>query len=270
MVRAASLTRRTFLARVARVSGGLVVVGIAGCMPGAATSAPGSPTRPSATPLPDPTRPSDSPPPSSGQATPSAAGDGVAWTRVDLGFVSAYVLVRAGEAAVVDTGGAGADDEIADALASIGLDWGAVGHVILTHRHSDHIGSVSAVLEAAPDATGYAGAADLASIDAPRELRAVTDGDTVFGLQIVATPGHTAGHVSVLDPVGGILVAGDALNTSGGKVTGPNPGYTEDMATASDSVARLAALSFETLLVGHGDPIEGGASAMVAALAAGG
>jgi glyoxylase-like metal-dependent hydrolase (beta-lactamase superfamily II) len=170
----------------------------------------------------------------------------------------------------VDTGGPGSDDEIAAALAAIGLDWEAVGHVILTHRHSDHVGSVSAVLEAAPHATGYAGAADLASIDAPRELRAVADGDSVFGLRIVATPGHTPGHVSVLDPVGGILVAGDALNTSGGAVTGPNPSFTDDMAVATASVATLAALSFETLLVGHGDPIEGGAAAMVAALAAGG
>lgn len=267
--REASLTRRTFLARVARVSSGLVVVGIAGCVSGVSTVVPGSPgssgDAPSsgATPRPEPS-------PSAGNPSgPPTAGDGVTWTRVNLGVVSAYVLVRAGEAAVVDTGVARSDDDIAAALASVGLDWGAVGHVILTHRHSDHVGSVSAVLEAAPSATGYAGAADLASIRAPRALRAVADGDTVFGLQIVATPGHTAGHVSVLDPVGGILVAGDALNTSRGVVTGPNPSFTADMALASASVEKLAALSFETLLVGHGDPIEAGASAMVADLVAG-
>jgi hypothetical protein len=35
------------------------------------------------------------------------------------------------------------------------------------------------------------------------------------------------------------------------------------------SIAKLGTFSFETLLVGHGDPIEGGASGMVAALGAG-
>src|SRR6478609_1604933 len=33
-----------------------------------------------------------------------AAGTTVTWERVNLGFVSAYVLVRRGEAAIVDTG----------------------------------------------------------------------------------------------------------------------------------------------------------------------
>jgi glyoxylase-like metal-dependent hydrolase (beta-lactamase superfamily II) len=41
-----------------------------------------------------------------------------------------------------------------------GLSWGAVHHVILTHYHPDHIGSVGEVLAAAAKATTYAGAAD--------------------------------------------------------------------------------------------------------------
>jgi glyoxylase-like metal-dependent hydrolase (beta-lactamase superfamily II) len=85
----------------------------------------------------------------------------------------------------------------------------------------------------------------------------------------VTTPGHTAGHIAVLDEAGGILVAGDALGTSGGTVSGSNPQFTEDEAAAAASVAKLGALTFETLLVGHGDPITSGASALVAALAAG-
>jgi glyoxylase-like metal-dependent hydrolase (beta-lactamase superfamily II) len=90
----------------------------------------------------------------------------------------------------------------------------------------------------------------------------------VFDLDVVATPGHTAGHICVLDPVAGVLVAGDALNTQGGTLAGSPPQFTADMEAARASVAKLAELSFETLLVGHGDPIEGGASEQVAALAA--
>jgi glyoxylase-like metal-dependent hydrolase (beta-lactamase superfamily II) len=180
------------------------------------------------------------------------------------------VLVRGGEAAVVDTGTAGSESAIASTLAGLGLGWDAVGHVILTHRHGDHAGSSEAVLTAAADAVGYAGAADLAGIAAPRPLAAVGDGDRVFDLRIVATPGHTAGSISVLDEVGGILVAGDALRTEGGRAALPDPGFSDDMDEVRVSVAKLGALDFATLLVGHGDPIETGAATQVAALAAAG
>lgn len=202
-------------------------------------------------------------------SNPPASGDGVTWQRVNLGFVSAYLLVRGGEAAVVDTGVSGSEDEIEAGLIAVGLAWDAVGHVILTHKHGDHVGSTEAVLERAAAAHGYAGAEDLPAISAPRPLSAVADGDDVFGLTIVATPGHTAGHVAVYDRLAGILVAGDALGTSGGAPTLPNAQFTDDMAGAKASIAKIGALRFETLLVGHGDPIESGASAMVNALATG-
>ena len=88
-------------------------------------------------------------------------------------------------------------------------------------------------------------------------------------LEVLHTPGHTEGHVAVLDPSGGILVAGDALGTTGGKPTPPNPGFTEDMDEAMASIAKLGSLAFETLLVGHGEPIGSGAAGLVQALAAG-
>ncbi len=265
----AVVTRRTFLVHAGRGTIALAVLGVVGCVPGATGS-----SRPSGQ-ASDPasSAPATGPatePPAAGSATAAPPEEGVAWERVDLGFVSAYVLVRGGEAAIVDTGVPGSDDDIAIALERLGLDWSAVGHVVLTHQHDDHVGSAAGVLTAATGATGYAGAADIPAIDVPRPLVAVADGDTVFGLRIVATPGHTAGHVAVLDEAGGVLVAGDALNTDGGNVTGPNAAFTADMTTAMASVAKLGALRFETLLVGHGEPITSGAAAKVAALAAGG
>ena len=194
-----------------------------------------------------------------------APGDGFIWERVNLGFVSAYILARAGEAAVVDTGTAGSEGDIAAALEKIGLGWDAVGHVILTHKHGDHIGSLTAVLDAAADATAYAGREDMSAMGSSPRLTAVADGDHVFGLRIIATPGHTPGSISVLDETGGILVAGDALGTSAGAVQGSNAQFTEDMHAALASVAKLGTFEFETLLVGHGDPIVGGASDLVAA-----
>jgi glyoxylase-like metal-dependent hydrolase (beta-lactamase superfamily II) len=269
MTAQALLTRRLFLADLGRGAVALAVVGVAGCGPAGSGASRASSSHAS-----------DGPPTSSGRAssTPPAAsadptapesgtpGDGFTWERVNLGFVSAYILARAGEAAVVDTGTAGSEGDIAAALEKIGLGWDSVGHVILTHKHGDHIGSLSAILEATPDVTAYAGREDISAMGSAPQLTAVADGDNVFGLRIIATPGHTPGSISVLDETGGILVAGDALGTSAGAVQGSNPQFTEDMDAAVASVAKLGTFEFETLLVGHGDPIVGGASDLVAAI----
>ena len=117
-------------------------------------------------------------------------------------------------------------------------------------------------------ATGYAGEADIPGITSPRPLTAVDDGEHVFDLRIVTTPGHTPGHIAVLDEIGGVLVAGDALGTQAGAPVSPGAEFTEDMNQAMASIAKLGTYPFETLLVGHGEPIEGGASTKVADLLA--
>ena len=186
---------------------------------------------------------------------------------VNLGFVNAYVLIRGKEAAVVDTGTAGNASKIADVVRTGGLSWDAVHHVILTHYHPDHIGSVGEVLAAAAKATAYAGAADIPQIKSPRPLKVVGDNDEVFGLRMIATPGHTAGHVCVFDPAGSLLILGDAMNNMDNKLTGPNPQYTADMAQAHQSVKKLAKLMFQRAVFGHGEPIDKGASQAIAKLA---
>lgn len=266
------LDRRTFLADLGRGAFALAVVTIAGCGP--TGSAAPSPSRAAATPgsgggSPSPGASASNAQSGSASGSPpsgSGSGDGVTWERVNLGFVSAFILARGGEAAIVDTGVAGSADEIESSLSAAGLDWSAVGHLILTHHHGDHVGSAADVLERAPEAVGYAGADDIPAITVPRALTAVADGDDVFGLRVVTTPGHTAGSISVLDPAGGIAVVGDALRTERGAPALPGAQFTVDMDQAKQSIVKLGGLTFETLLVGHGDPIEGGASAMVAEL----
>jgi glyoxylase-like metal-dependent hydrolase (beta-lactamase superfamily II) len=187
--------------------------------------------------------------------------------RVNLGFVNAYVLVRGKEAAVVDTGTPNNASKIADVVRTAGLGWDAVHHVILTHYHPDHIGSVGEVLTAAAKATAYAGAADIAQIKSPRPIKAVGDNDEVFGLRVIATPGHTAGHVCVFDPAGSLLVLGDAMTNIDNKLGGPSPQYTADMAQAHQSMKKLAGLKFQRAVFGHGEPIDKGASQAIAKLA---
>jgi glyoxylase-like metal-dependent hydrolase (beta-lactamase superfamily II) len=138
--------------------------------------------------------------------------------------------------------------------------------VVLTHKHPDHAGSIGDVADRAGAATLHAGAPDLDEIDTPRRLREARDGDDVLGLRVVATPGHTAGHVAVFDPGTGVLVAGDALNNDG-RLSGSNPQFTEDERAAADSVRKLADLEPEVLLVGHGPPVRRGASGQLGQLA---
>ena len=263
-----TIDRRTFIADLGRGAFALAVVSLAACSPGAQATVRPSASAAGSTPAPGSQSPSE--PPASGAPPNSVppAGDKLTWQRVNLGFVSAYILVRGAQAAVVDTGVGGSAGSIEDALTGVGIDWSAVGDVVLTHKHNDHVGSLAEVMELAPDATGYAGAEDIPAITTPRPLNPVGDGDTVFGLQIVTTPGHTPGSISVHDAANGVLVAGDALIVEGGRPNFPGAQFTENMDEARRSVAKLGELTFETLLVGHGEPIESGAAAAVAELAA--
>ena len=191
------------------------------------------------------------------------------WQRVEIDFVSAYILARAGESVLVDTGIPNSEGLIESVLGEIGLGWDSLAHVVVTHLHNDHQGSLPAVLAAAPDAAWYAGAGDIDQIQAPRPGTVVGDGSSVFDLDIIDTPGHTLGHVVVLDRAASTLVAGDAIfGGQGGGVDPSPPQFTADMAMANASVAKLASFDYEVILFGHGDPILSGGTQAVADLAA--
>ena len=188
------------------------------------------------------------------------------WARSQLGFVSAYVLARGNTAAIVDTGVAGSATAIGQTLNELGLNYSDVAHVILTHNHGDHAGSIDAVLAEAINATAYAGEADLGPL--PGNIVGLAGGEDIFGFEMLATPGHTPGHMAVIDHQAGVLVAGDAIfSEAGGVVEGPER-FFDDIPQSRDSIKAMAALTFNTLLVGHGDPIEANADSAVAALAA--
>jgi glyoxylase-like metal-dependent hydrolase (beta-lactamase superfamily II) len=163
--------------------------------------------------------------------------------------------------------------------------------VALTHAHGDHVGGVAGVRQRFPgvevliserDAPILAGDTALLPTEPQTEVkgyfvkvdwkpdRLLKPGDRVGSLEVIASPGHTPGHVSVIDTRDRALIAGDAFQTRGGiAVSGvlrplfPFPALaTWNKQTALDSAVALRALSPSLLAVGHGNALSEPAAIM--------
>src|SRR5262249_25692468 len=86
------------------------------------------------------------------------------------------------------------------------------------------------------------------------------DGDRIGSLEVIATPGHTPGHVAFLDTRDRSMIAGDAFQTLGGvavagtfKLLFPIPALaTWHKGLSLESARKLLALRPSALAVGHG------------------
>lgn len=151
---------------------------------------------------------------------------------------------------LVDTGPDPSVPSITGKLAELGADWGDVTDVILTHHHPDHTGGLSEVMALAPGAVVWASAHDTF----PVAVKAAEDGETIRGLRVIATPGHTAGHLSLLSHQDGVLLIGDLAATRNGRLTRAPAPFTADAAGAERSLRKASLLDFTDLFPSHGAP----------------
>jgi glyoxylase-like metal-dependent hydrolase (beta-lactamase superfamily II) len=220
-------------------------------------------------------------------ATPLVPG---LW-QVRIAFVNAFLLDTGDGLALIDTGIAGGAPRIREAVRSIGRDLSEIRHILVTHCHSDHAGSLAEMkrLTGAP-ATMHPVDADLVREgrairpltpapglfnalvcrfllpNAPTEVEPAEiehearDGETLpAGLRAIHVPGHCAGQLAFLWPEhGGVLIAADAAANVGRLALSP---MYEDLDEGRRSLARLSALPFEVACFGHGKPIRSGAAA---------
>jgi glyoxylase-like metal-dependent hydrolase (beta-lactamase superfamily II) len=114
----------------------------------------------------------------------------------------------------------------------------------------------------------------------PKDFKTTPDvrlaaGDRVGSLEVIASPGHTPGHVSFMDTRDGTLIAGDVF-TSYGKVAVSNHFYprfplaamaTWDKTMDLESAEALGALDPALLVVGHGPAVRDPGPAIDRALA---
>ncbi|WP_422927609.1 MBL fold metallo-hydrolase [Singulisphaera sp. PoT] len=210
--------------------------------------------------------------------------------EVKIDFVNAFLLDTGEGLALIDTGIPGSAPKIVEALDSLGKTPADIRHILVTHCHSDHSGSLAELkrLTGAPAAMHPVDAAFIREgktirplTPAPGILNAlicrflipkaptevepaeieheVRDGATLpGGIQAIHVPGHCAGQLAFLWPEhGGVLIAADAAANAFGLALSP---LYEDLEKGKRSLAKLSALDFEVACFGHGKPILAGAS----------
>lgn len=160
-----------------------------------------------------------------------------------------------------------------------------IQQVILTHAHSDHIGSLDKLKELLPHVQVSISKRDARLLKGDKGLlqgeddtpirggvptsiqtlpdRLLVEGDQIGSLTVVETPGHTPGSISLLDTRTNAVIVGDALQVRGGiAVSGvmkwrfPAPAFaTWSKVKALQSVLKIRELNPTLLAVGHGQMI---------------
>ena len=211
---------------------------------------------------------------------------------INLGFVNVYVLEGQGGLTLVDTGVPGSAEKILGAVRSLGKHPADVKHILVTHLHGDHTGSLAA-LKQVTGAPAYMHPIDAALVREGRasrpaqpapglfnklistmvarrgpmpiepakiehELHDNQELDFVEGLRVLHAPGHATGQVVFLWPKhGGVLIAADTcMNMMGLGL----PPIFEDLDDGMKTLKKLATLNFEVAVFGHGKPLTSNAA----------
>lgn len=200
----------------------------------------------------------------------------------DRVFHPSAVELPDGGLLLLDTGFEHTLDQLEAGLDEHSFALDDVEFVLLTHQDGDHVGGLAPLVDGVPDVTVFAHTADAPAIDG-REKPFKTEGEryppvpvdveltggetfrTAAGpLEVVATPGHTPGHVSLHLPERDVLLAADAVVGSDEGLRGPKERFTPKMSQAIDSVGELAERDPKTTLTYHGGLVEHGHGAVAA------
>lgn len=162
-------------------------------------------------------------------------------------------------------------DHVRNGLAELGLGIDDVHVVIVTHAHPDHIEAVRLFKGGSAKIAMHEMAWQLIEsfgpmIDPNMDVNALRpdvflgEGKTEMGdaaLEVIHTPGHSPGSVSLYWPEKKALFAGDLIFEEGiGRTDIPGG----DGAQLKESIRRVAELDIELLLPGHGGVIQGKAA----------
>lgn len=193
---------------------------------------------------------------------------------------NAYLLDTGDGFALFDAGAGIDPDAAVAAIAAEGLEPRDVRWLLLTHGHADHSGGAADLRErlglqviAAPATARMVAGGDTAGISLDRAIAAgvypadfsyracaidqITEPGESFGLgavviETIPAAGHSHDHVCfrVMQGEVSLLVSGDALFAGGRVIWQDIPDCS--VSETCDTIRRLAAMRFDTLLPGHG------------------
>lgn len=198
-----------------------------------------------------------------------------------------------GELALVDAGAGVDPDALLANVRRTGRDPAAIGTLLLTHAHGDHVAGAAGLRERIPGLRVLAGAEARRRVEAGDEAASsvavaraaglyppgfrlapcrvddeLREGEPVrvgaLTLEPIATPGHSADHLSLLVEHRGMrdLLAGDVV-FDGGRIA-LQPTADCDLAAHVRTLRRLGDLELDGLFAGHGALVTSGAAAHVA------
>lgn len=205
--------------------------------------------------------------------------------QIKLGMVNSFLIEDKGDFTLVDTGYKNSTDKIFEAIRKEGKNPDNIKRVILTHAHPDHSGSAAAlknklnipVLAHEEDAKiieqGIGGRmpfvvtpgvvnwlifnmlikngdSTIEKLKIDEKLKHNDVIPTAGGIQVIHTPGHSAGHIVLLVKEEGVLIAGDLCANVMGLALST---VYEDRPLGINSLQKTAELDFSTAVFGHGN-----------------
>ena len=197
--------------------------------------------------------------------------------------VNCYLYEEERAVTLIDAGMAASYKGIVDTIKSIGKP---LTNIILTHAHGDHVGSLDKLKESFPDICISISVRDSRLLKGDTSLNAdepqmpikggipkgiktepnqfLKEGEKIGSLEVVETPGHTPGSISLYARKTGQIIVGDAFQTRGKlAVSGqfvksfPFPAFaTWNKEVAIQSAKKVLQLNPSILAVGHGSMIQ--------------
>ena len=113
---------------------------------------------------------------------------------------------------------------------------------------------------------GAQDAPEIPTIDG-RVVRPLVEGDRVGDLRVMQTPGHTAGHISLLHEAASLLFIGDLVGSREGVLTFGPSAFTADPELSRRSLRRMVSLAPDRILFSHGEEVPQAGPAIAALLA---
>jgi glyoxylase-like metal-dependent hydrolase (beta-lactamase superfamily II) len=209
-----------------------------------------------------------------------------------LRFVNSWLVREDDGLTLIDVNIPGTADRIIAKARQLGAP---IRRIAITHAHPDHVGSLDKLVARLPGVEVLISARDARPLNGDgslephepkgRKLQALkvttrptgvlAPGGRVGSLEVIAAPGHTPGHVALLDTRDRTLYCGDAFSTYIRVATTAEPRLPTPLPSLATwhypsevaSARALRALDPARLAPGHGRVVEAPGEAMDAALA---